>query len=475
MIDLKEILKEHSNCLSSRATFKSVLSDKYPDEKRMINLLTTVYESGIANRIKSKSVLSELELRTIIIQMEEEYGIVVQYSQDAIIAWANAFDVKIVKTVDISDLVNKSSKKTSIEVASNQIKDLSEKIETEPICKNDTSHETEKLVHGNSNDYQIEQLNGYVKIKKFVGFDAETIIVPNQIGGLPVRIIGEEAFTKIKVKKIIITKGIEIIENGAFCGCRSLVEVKLPRTLKKIGHNSDKSYKGVFEESSLNRIELPEELTYIGHKAFSFCKLEEINIPDNVTEIGSYAFCGCEKLKRMSLPDNLNKIGNYAFKNCVNLDEIKLPQNLEVIGEGWFSGCKLLNKVDFPDSLLSIEEKAFYDTAIYRLDLPASVTKIGELAFEKCGKLREVILPQGLISIENRAFADCISLTKVLIPRSVTKIGNNVFHISYDSGPYRIDYKINNRLTILCYAGSYGLEYARENGFQVSNAADYTG
>lgn len=54
MIDLKNILKLHPNCLSSRASFRSVLLDKYPNEKRVINILTILVECGIANRIKEK-------------------------------------------------------------------------------------------------------------------------------------------------------------------------------------------------------------------------------------------------------------------------------------------------------------------------------------------------------------------------------------------------------------------------------------
>ena len=93
MIDLQSILKQHPNCLNNRASFKSVLMDKYPTEKRMVNILTILFECGVANRIKTKKSIDANEMQALIAQAENEYGISGLYSQEAILVWAAAFDV----------------------------------------------------------------------------------------------------------------------------------------------------------------------------------------------------------------------------------------------------------------------------------------------------------------------------------------------------------------------------------------------
>ena len=59
--------------------------------------------------------------------------------------------------------------------------------------------------------------------------------------------------------------------------------------------------------------------------------------------------------------------------------------------------------------------------------VPEGVTKIGESAFQDCYSLENVKLPNSLLSIEFSAFDGCSSLTSVVIPNSVTTIGNGAF------------------------------------------------
>ena len=61
------------------------------------------------------------------------------------------------------------------------------------------------------------------------------------------------------------------------------------------------------------------------------------------------------------------------------------------------------------------------------LVIPDSVTNIGDYAFEGCGSLSSLVLPDGVINIGGNAFADCKSLRSVVIPNSVTSIGGGAF------------------------------------------------
>ena len=59
--------------------------------------------------------------------------------------------------------------------------------------------------------------------------------------------------------------------------------------------------------------------------------------------------------------------------------------------------------------------------------IPDSVTSIGNMAFCRCRSLRDIVIPEGVTSIRNGTFWGCISLKEVAIPNSITSIGDWVF------------------------------------------------
>ena len=71
------------------------------------------------------------------------------------------------------------------------------------------------------------------------------------------------------MSRIVIPEGVTEIENWCFEGCSSLVEVKLPSTLKAIKA-------GAFADCvNLTEIELPAQVTEVGEDAFKNCPLSE--------------------------------------------------------------------------------------------------------------------------------------------------------------------------------------------------------
>jgi hypothetical protein len=60
--------------------------------------------------------------------------------------------------------------------------------------------------------------------------------------------------------------------------------------------------------------------------------------------------------------------------------------------------------------------------------IPSSVTNIGEEAFGWCSGLTDVIIPSSVTNIGEEAFGWCSGLTDVIIPSSVASVGDGAFY-----------------------------------------------
>lgn len=152
-----------------------------------------------------------------------------------------------------------------------------------------------------------------------------------------------------------------------------------------------------------------------------------------ITGIENGAFWGCTSLKSINLPSSVTCIGDMALYGCSSLTSIIINGEIS-IGEGAFYGCTSLT--------FNIYDNAEYlgnDTNRYLMlisttsDLITSCTinknckKIAIGAFYGCYRLRTVIIPNSVTSIGDWAFRYCSDLTSVTIPSSVTSIGYCVF------------------------------------------------
>ena len=74
-----------------------------------------------------------------------------------------------------------------------------------------------------------------------------------------------------------------------------------------------------------------------------------------------------------------------------------------------------------------IYNEAFKNTSITSVIIPNSVTSIGNSAFCACDSLTSVVIGESVTSIGSSAFYDCRSLASVVIGDSVTSIGDSAF------------------------------------------------
>jgi hypothetical protein len=113
-----------------------------------------------------------------------------------------------------------------------------------------------------------------------------------------------------------------------------------------------------------------------------------------------------------------------------DITSVTIPASIQTIGEDAFSNCPLLTTVTFaPGSqLTTIEANSFYRCEkLTSIVLPDSVTSIGNFAFTLCKALTSINLTDSLTEIGEAAFIQCYKLTSVVIPDSITSINPRVF------------------------------------------------
>ena len=164
-----------------------------------------------------------------------------------------------------------------------------------------------------------------------------------------------------------------------------------------------------------------------------------VNISNSVTSIGDYAFFNQPSIGTITIPDSVTTIGIGAFQDCSGLTQILLTDatNLISIGENAFQGCSKLDYIEFATSnITSINGGTFRDCSALtsnvnnntkQIIIPASVTSIGDNAFNGCSDVSSITIHNLVTSIGERAFNRCSSLSSITIPESVEIIDAGAF------------------------------------------------
>lgn len=298
----------------------------------------------------------------------------------------------------------------------------------------------------------------YSAIKGYIGDLSE---FPDKVFRIPVFTYDESGNTV----------ALKTIKSSAFSRMSiSGWEVVIPDTVTNIESSA-------FWDSGIAKINIPNGVKTIGSCAFKDNKLTTIDIPSSVTSIGEYAF------NSNQVPDtnpddmwiyarnadgsiNYSKLIGYAGKNRSNIQipATKNGQPLKTIGRSTFRELNLTGTVTIPSSVTSIESLAFsqnrltnvlngesdtgnngpfvyarsasgidYSTlAAYAggytnmVDVPASVKTINSYAFYRAF-IKGVTLPEGLKTIGSYAFSHNYINGEVVIPSTVTSIGDYSF------------------------------------------------
>ena len=342
-------------------------------------------------------------------------------------------------------------------------------------------------------DYSYREDDGKITITGlnfYNGSVEKDMIIPNEIAGKPVTVIGDYAFIGCGyMGKLVIPESVTTIGYHAFSGCSGFTgDLIIPDSVTTIEG-------GAFSDCSgfSGNLKIGNSVTTIGYDAFLGCDglTGDLIIPDSVTEIQDWAFSGCKGFSSIKVPftydygtlfsvfgNEFDRIKNIIFlgehtisfdKNSIEasgkMDNIATLDNVIFLPECEFTAPKTKKFVGWsysPEGEIITEDQITLteDTTLYALwedIIPISLVyeeiddQIIITGYEG-DSLGELVIPdkingKSVTTIGDYAFSGCRGFTgNLTIPESVTKIGEFAF---YGCSGFEGDLIIPNSVTTI--------------------------
>ena len=245
---------------------------------------------------------------------------------------------------------------------------------------------------------------------------------------------------------------------------------------------------------------IPEKVTFIRARAFASTLISEVTIHEKVTAVRANAFYNCKNLTKVTFlstpsgqtPENL-EISQNAFQSCTGISEITLPSRISALYFDAFRYCSNLENVYIdgkitatayvPKGTSSSSGYVAYEgvTLISRDGIILAEDLNGNakiIVYCPVGRTGAFEIDLGIERINDYAFYNCSKLTSLVIPNSVSEIGNHAF---YYAGFTTVTFEGNTpanapEVTIDDYAFAYNTKLKKvifEDGNKVASIGNY--
>ena len=173
-------------------------------------------------------------------------------------------------------------------------------------------------------EFKLSDDGTFITLARYNG-NAKNLVIPETIRGLPVEVIGGFILNK-KIKSVVIPSSVKVIGESAFFSCESLENVTLP-----------------------------EELFYIGYRAFAYTGLTSVTLPKGLEFLDPEAFAGCNNLAEINIPDDAAFLLKNATECAEVLDKYYYEEEFTITGDDIFSGSIIDESVALQKKLKEIK------------------------------------------------------------------------------------------------------------------------
>ena len=337
------------------------------------------------------------------------------------------------------------------------------------------------------------------------GENVKAYFVPREDGGktLIVKGNGELAETidfteedKNSIKEIIFSDGTTKITKN-FNELPNLEEVTIPKSVNSIAtkafadnpkfsilnynaENCDMNliyerndttkifvYKSPFYGSSINQVNIGENVKIIPKGFLTDQKLTRLSIPSNVTEIGELAFTRNSDLTELNLEDGIINIKARSFEEC-NIKKLIIPKTVQNIEYGAFEYNFNLENLRFNTINYTSGGYPFAQCKIKNLSFEVDSNKIPDSFLAYSHYSGNIEIPEGITEIGNSAFQYTTYIGHVNLPSSLQKIGRDAFYhskIEEITIPENVKY-----IGIRAFIGNTNLKKVYYNAIDASNS-----
>lgn len=250
------------------------------------------------------------------------------------------------------------------------------------------------------------------------------------------RSISEFSFYGTSIKQVEIPSSVKRIGDFAFCNCEKLREVVFyTLTLTSLGVYS-------FSNTSISVFDLSKsKLKMLPQGVFQNSSLQVILLPQKLSVIGPFALAQTRITSiEFSLYLTTLSLGSFEESDLETIDF--RSSSIAIIPERCFFKCYKLNSVIFGGSTSSIGTNSFSYTKVAEISLGSCIRTISPLCFSNCNFLVSVDMSESSLSvIPERSFYRCPLIRVVYLPLLLS----NISALSFDSCPM---------ISIVYYCGS---------------------
>ena len=90
-VSLSKVMGAINGRCENRAKLKAVMLDLYPTEIKDINILLSVYETGIPDKLKIEKKIDETQYMTYVNRIVDEYGMQEMKAMEGLNAWIGLY------------------------------------------------------------------------------------------------------------------------------------------------------------------------------------------------------------------------------------------------------------------------------------------------------------------------------------------------------------------------------------------------